>query len=415
MTTICPSALQLEYQDWEFGIFIHFGIRTFFEGHKDWDGKPMDAAQFLPTELNCDQWAAAAAAAGAKYMVMTAKHHDGFANWPSKYTDFSVAASAWRGGQGDVVREYVEACRRHGLKVGLYYSPMDASGKTYDDDRAYDDYFINQISELLVPYGKIDILWFDGCGSAGHKYDWERICGEIRRMQPEILIFAMGDPNFRWVGNELGIAPVPSWNVVQYAPMAVDTKEEVQQAVPMWLPAECDCRMRLRNWFFSDADEATVKSPAELMGLYYLSVGRGCNLLLNIGPDRRGLLPEKDVKSLLEFGREMQRRFRQPLLRLEDFTRDEAGNYVLRLKEPVVLDHVVVQEDLTQGEHVRRWRLECNPNHFGTWIVLGRGENIGHKAIVRFPQCAVYTLRLVLEDVDGEATLRSLGCFRVEE
>lgn len=410
-----PDARQLEYQDWEFGVFVHFGIRTFHEGHRDWDGQPMDSARFLPTELDCDQWAATAAAAGARYMVLTAKHHDGFANWPSKYTDFSVAKSSWRGGKGDVVREFTDACRRHGLKVGLYYSPMDASGKTYDDDCAYDDYFISQISELLVPYGKIDILWFDGCGSAGHTYDWPRICGEIRRMQPEVLIFSMGDPDFRWVGNELGMAPSPCWNTVRRAPFAMDTAQQSEQAVPVWLPAECDCRMRLQNWFYSDADEETVKSPAELMGLYYLSVGRGCNLLLNIGPDRRGLLPERDVRSLLDFGREVQRRFRCPVRTLADFTRSEDGRrYEMSLPEPTLLDHLVLQEELADGEHVRRWRVECNPNHLGTWVLLGQGESLGHKAIVRFPLCAVRRLRVTLEETDGAASLRSASAYRVE-
>ncbi|NLG15336.1 MAG: alpha-L-fucosidase [Lentisphaerae bacterium] len=403
MKTGIPTPLQLEYQDLEFGIFVHFGIRTFYEGHRDWDGKAMEPSQFLPSQLNCDQWASVASAAGAKYMVMTAKHHDGFANWPSKMTDFSVAGSSWKGGEGDVVAEYVEACRRHGLKVGLYYSPMDASGKRYDDPKAYDDYFIGQISELLVPYGKIDILWFDGCGSGDHRYDWPRICSEIRRMQPEILIFSMGDPNFRWVGNELGIAPQPIWNTV-----------EGSEGRPKWLPAECDCRMRLQNWFYSDHDADTVKGVAELMGLYYLSVGRGCNLLLNIGPDRRGLFPDPDVLSLLEFGREVKRRFGKPIATLSDFGRDGLI-YQKSFGAPVLADHVVLMEDLVAGEHVFGYRIEANPNHSGEWIELSRGTSLGHKAIRRFPQLAVRQLRVVLESESGDASLRGLDVFRCED
>ena len=210
---IKPTPRQLEYQDWEFGIFLHFGIRTFYEGHRDWDGNPMDPGAFNPAELDCEQWAETARAGGANYMVLVAKHHDGFANWPSQYTDFSVASSPWRDGRGDVVRAFADACRKHDLKVGLYYSPADWKCPFYEDAKAYDDYFINQVSEILTPYGPVDMLWFDGCGSENHTYDWPRIIGEIRRMQPDILIFNMGDPDYRWCGNEAGLAPYPYSNV----------------------------------------------------------------------------------------------------------------------------------------------------------------------------------------------------------
>ena len=411
MQTAIPSPRQLEYQDWEFGIFLHFGIRTFYEGHRDWDGQVMHPEAFQPSALDCNQWAATAAGAGAKYMVLTAKHHDGFANWPSAYTDFSVASSPWRDGRGDVVGEFVEACRRHGIKPGLYYSPADWSCPVYEDPKAYDDYFIKQISELLEPYGPIDILWFDGCGSAGHEYDWPRICREIRRLQPGIRIFSMGDPDFRWVGNELGLAPVPCWNTVTDMAVAVDTVEDEAVGKPMWLPAECDCRMRFRNWFYSDADEDTVKSLDELMGLYYYSVGRGCNLLLNIGPDRRGLLPDRDAARLLEFGREIRRRFTAPVASLDDAVREEDGGVVFAFDPPVLLDHVVIQEDLSAGEHIRSFVVEINPNHQGRWIRVWAGENVGHKAICRFPTVSVQRLRFRVIAGDGREQLRSLELF----
>ncbi len=324
MSTAIPTKRQLEFQDWEFGIFLHFGIRTFYEGFRDWDGNPMNPTNFLPSSLDCDQWAKTASEAGAKYMVFTAKHHDGFANWPSKYTDFSVASSPWRNGQGDVVADYVAACRKYDLKVGLYYSPADASSDSFGsgDVKAYDDYFLAQIGEILSNYGEIDILWFDGCHSEGHNYDWVRIFGEIRRMQPNVLIFNMGQPNFRWIGNEAGVAPIPTWNTVSAVDFSVlaEGKEEMNSGEPQWLPAECDCRIRDINWFFSEKDEHTVKSVPELMGLYYLSVGRGCNLLLNIGPDRRGLLPDLDSRRLIEFGQEINRRFSKPVATLDTAT-----------------------------------------------------------------------------------------------
>jgi alpha-L-fucosidase len=415
LKTAVPTARQLEFQDWEFGIFLHFGVRTFNEGHRDWDGKPMSAESFAPTDLDCDQWARTASAAGATYMVLTAKHHDGFAIWPSRYTDFSVAKSPWRDGKGDVIREYVDACRRHGLKVGLYYSPADASTKTYDSAKDYDEYFIGQISEILTPYGDIDILWFDGCGSEGHTYDWPRITAEIRRLQPNVLIFNMGDPDFRWVGNEAGVAPVPCWNTVDAVDFSVNTMEkELLGSGPIWLPAECDCRMRDLNWFYSDKDEHTVKSLGELIGLYYRSVGRGANLLINIGPDRRGHLPDLDTERIIALGDEVRRRFATPIATLADSS--EAGDGVMwRFPDTARIDHVVLLEDLSNGEHVRRFVVEAEVFPHSQAIGLWEGRNIGHKAICAFPQVRVKSLTVRVVEADGAWSLRDAALYLADE
>ena len=414
MRTAIPTARQLEYQDWELGVFLHFGFRTFYEGHRDWDGKPMSPEMFHPAALDCDQWAATAGEAGARYMVLTAKHHDGFANWPTAYTDFSVASSPWREGEGDVVGEFTEACRRHGVEPGLYYSPADWTCPVYEDPKTYDDYFINQVSELLTGYGEISVLWFDGCGSAGHEYDWPRITAEIRRLQPNILIFNMGDPDFRWVGNESGVAPVACWNTVEAVPVAMDTDEQdrVGEPEPRWLPAECDCRMRFANWFYSDRDEDTVKSVDELMGLYCYSVGRGCNLLVNIGPDRRGLLPDRDTQRLLEFGEAIRARFASPVATLADCTQTEPDCWEYAPAEPLLVDRVVVQEDLTLGERVRGYAVEIQPTHGGTWISVWQGQNIGHKSICTFAPVAARRVRLSLLAADGQPRLRELCVYR---
>lgn len=412
MTTAKPTPKQLEYQDWELGMFLHFGVRTFYEGHRDWDGKPMSPANFNPAELDCDQWVTTAKAAGFNYIVLTAKHHDGFANWPSAYTDFSVAASPWKGGKGDVVQEFLDACHRHGIHPGLYYSPADASQNSFKADaKAYDDYFLNQISEILhAGRGEVRVLWFDGCGSQDHQYDWGRIIPEIRKMQPKVAIFNMGDPDFRWVGNEAGIAPVPCWNTVKSVPLAVDTdRREAVGAQPTWLPAECDCRMRLQNWFYSDQDEDTVKSLDELMGLYYYSVGRGCNLLINIGPDRRGLLPDHDANRLIEFGREIRGRFSRPLLSLADF-HIENGRWTCTPPAPIFIDHAVLQEDLSDGEHVRRFAVKALPTGGGE-IALHEGHNIGHKAVCRFPLIAVRKIIVEVREADGPVKLRQIAVF----
>ena len=405
-----PTPRQLAYQDWEFGVFLHFGIRTFHEGHRDWDGQAMDPAAFDPAQLDCDQWVATARQAGARYMVLTAKHHDGFANWPSKTTEFSVAASPWRGGRGDVVREFTDACRRHGMHVGLYYSPAEWKNPHFDDPARYDEYFLTQISEILTGYGELDVLWFDGCGSEGHEYDWPRICREIRRMQPGVLIFHMGDPDFRWVGNEDGLAPLPCWNTVGAVDVSVrtDEKDALAGGAGRWLPAECDCRMRERNWFYEDADVHTVKSVEELVGVYYYSVGRGANLLVNIGPDRRGLLPEPDATRLVEFGREVRRRFARPVARTGDFRR-EGDTWACTFPEPALIDHVVLMEDLTRGEAVRRFRIYHGaPPSARTPIRLYEGRNIGHKAICRFPPVRAAGVTIEVVQADGDVAMRGI-------
>jgi len=412
LSDIVPTARQLEYQDWEMGLFCHFGIRTFHEGHRDWDGRAMPAEGFAPTEFDPGQWAATAKEAGMSYVVLTAKHHDGFANWPSEHSDYSVAAAPWKGGCGDVIADYTAACRAHGLACGLYYSPAEASDRFKQGVAGnYDEHFLAQITELLDGrYGPIDILWFDGCGSEGHPYDWPRIVGEIRRMQPNLLIFNMGDPDFRWIGNECGVAPSAVWNVVDRVPFSVltDAGEKLQGARAKWLPAECDCRIRQANWFHSDADEHTLKSLEELLGLYYLSVGRGCNLLINVGPDRRGLLPDADARRLRELGEEVRRRFGSPLATLADFARSENGRcWEHSAEQPVLIDHVIVRENIARGEHVRRFAIWADPTG-GSPIRLHEGYNVGHKAVCRFPLVQARKVRLEVVAHDGPVAFRSL-------
>ena len=407
LATAVPTARQLEYQDWEMGIFLHFGIRTFHEGHRDWDGKPMDLARFDPATLNCDQWVVTAKRAGMHYAVLVCKHHDGFANWPSKHSRFTVAQTPWRGGQGDVVREFTDACRRHGLKIGLYYSPAEWGGTRFGDEAAYDEHFLAQITELLEGYGDIDILWFDGCGSEGHTYDWPRIVAEIRRMQPNLLLFNMGDPDFRWVGNESGVAHLPNWNTVDVGRVPVLISELANSEMTRWLPAECDCMMRWRNWFFEEADVETVKPVEELLGLYYLSVGRGANLLINIGPDRRGLLPDADAGRLVELGEEVRRRFGSPVATMADGQTTETG-WEYAADEPFYLDHVVLQEDLTRGEAIRRFAVHVASTHGGKPITVHEGRNIGHKAICRVPLVACRKVLVEVTEADGAFALRSV-------
>ena len=412
-----PSQKQLRFLSWETGVFFHFGIRTFHPGHRDWDGVEMDPAAFMPESLDCRQWLRAAKRIGAKYAILTAKHHDGFALWPSECTRYSVAASPWRGGRGDVVKEFTDACRAEGMAVGLYYSPAQwgSWAVKFEDARQYDDYFIRQITELLTRYGKIDYIWFDGCGSDGHEYDQKRIVNVIRSLQPDILIFDMWDPDTRWVGNEDGYAPMPN-------PYAVE-RAVLGEKKTIFAPAECDCKIR-EHWFW-DRDEGTLKSAEELMGMYEMSVGRGSNLLLNVGPDRRGLVPEPDEKRLGELGALIQSRYGVPL-GFDAPVRENENQYTIRygaLRTEDMGDHtrlplcqsVIIEEDLSDGQNVKRFRVWA---HLPSLVPISdrrvcvyEGETIGHKAICRFAPIRTPMLTLEIIESDSPAAIADFKAY----
>ena len=420
-----PSAGQLAFLDWEFGVFFHFGIRSFFLGHKDWDNRPMPAEAFNPEKLDCEQWIRTIKDAGATYAILVCKHHDGFANWPSKYTDYSVASTPWKGGKGDVVREYVDACRKYGLKVGLYYSPAQWGGKiSFKEDREYDDYFINQIGELLTGYGKIDYLWFDGCGSEGHQYDTDRIVKAIRGMQPEILIFSMWDPDTRWVGNEDGYAPMPNFNTTTDVDFSMLATEKEKLARAKFLPSECDFKMR-STWFDCELNEDTIKEADELMGIYEMSVGRGANFLINIGPDRHGLLPEKDAQRLAEFGNMLKARYGQalPFGDVEKTADNEwsiamdgfSTEYGEGEKANALVNRVVIREDMTDGEGIEEFRLYAHmPAYRSKRVCLYKGDTVGHKAICVIPTMRTGKITLEVTKANGDVKIRDIKAYYAE-
>ncbi len=406
MPKLKPTQKQLDFLSWEVGMFFHFGIRAFFPGHSDWDHKPMPASAFNPTNLDCDRWMRVAKAAGARYAILTCKHHDGFANWQSKYSDYSVAQSPWEGGKGDVVDLFVKACRKNELKVGLYYSPAQWGGAVkFDDPVEYDDYFINQISELLSNYGKIDYLWFDGNGSGGHEYDKTRIIKTIRTLQPDILIFSMWDADTRWVTNEDGYADMPNVNIAVGEHPIDDT--------PRYLPAECDMKLR-STWFDCEANDDTIKSVEELVGIYEYSVGRGANLLLNVGPDARGLIPEADEKRVREFGEAIRRRYENPLKFVLSEQKSNEWHYKLEdqpWEDTTLVDTVVIEEDITNGEAVEEFRVFASLPNYKKPICVYNGRTVGHKAICRFPTFRTSEITVVVDRADGEAVLRSVKVY----
>lgn len=404
-------------------MFFHFGIRTFYPGHKDFDNRDMPPEGFNPTELDCEQWIRTAKAAGAKYAVLTAKHHDGFALWPSKYTEYSVAGTPYKNGKGDIVREYTDACRKYGIKVGLYYSPAQW-GKyavPFTESKEYDDYFINQIGELLTNYGRIDYLWFDGCGSEGHEYDRKRIVEAINAMQPDILTFCDPEwsPGIRWIGNEDGYASLYNPLTVSKTDFSELATEEQALSDAMFLPAECDCR--LRSTWFCDFNEDTLKSTDELFGMYEMSVGHGSNFLINIGPDSRGLLPEADVKRILELRARIDAAYGSPL----PYSAPEKNGNVYSLthlqcdapewaipSEDKLSNCVVISEDLTCGQSVTSFSIYGYlPSYKKKKILLFEGRTVGHRVICKFSPLRCSKYEIVINSCSGDCNIRDIKVF----
>lgn len=420
------SYKQLDFLNWEFGVFFHFGIRSFYRGHKDWDGKDMPLAAFLPEKFDAFDWTETARKAGAKYVIFTAKHHDGFALWQSAYTEYGVKNTPWKGGKGDAVKEFAEAARKSGLKVGLYYSPAQW-GKTavkFENGKEYDDYFINQITELLTNYGKIDYLWFDGCGSENHEYDKERIVKEIYRLQPNILTFSGAEwhPDVRWIGNEAGYAS-------KFNPLTVKSgyfSELATQAdvfpEDTCIPAECDCKIR-DTWFYDD-NENTLKPADELFGMYESSVGGGSNFLLNVSPDDRGLLPEADKKRLLELGEKIAQysspvSFSAPYKDGENAYSIDApcrGKPWEKCREnSQLVNRIVLREDLSKGQNAQSFEIYAYPYVYqNRKLLVYKGATIGHKAICHIPAMRASKFTLEIASESGKTAISEMKAYFVK-
>jgi alpha-L-fucosidase len=342
-----PTAAQLSWQRAGFGVFLHFGINTFHG--REWSDGTLDPRAFNPTELDAAQWVAHANAAGAARVILTAKHHDGFCLWPTSTTEYSVRASPWRGGRGDVVGELAQACRAAGMGLGLYLSPWDRNAACYPDPDAYDRYYRRQLTELCTRYGPLEELWFDGAGSEGRTYDWAGIMDVIDRHQPQAMVFNMGRPTIRWVGNEDGLASDPCVYAVERVGKSIYTEDGDDLGALRYLPPECDVPIRA-HWFWQPDDLATLKSREHLLAIWYRSIGMGAGLLLNVPPDRRGLLDDSDAARLAEVGAELDRRFAQPISParvVQDGPRITAS-----FDAPVRFDHLELCEDLSAGQRV---------------------------------------------------------------
>lgn len=454
-----PDARHLAWHELEFYGFLHFTTNTFTD--KEWGYGDEEPAIFNPTDFDADQIVGTCADAGMKALILTCKHHDGFCLWPSDYTEHDVAASPFRAGKGDVVRELSEACRRHGLKFGVYLSPWDRNHADYGEPE-YISYYRSQLRELLSNYGPIFEVWWDGAnGGDGYYggaretrridrstyYDWPATTRIVRELQPDAVIFHdAGD--VRWVGNEHGVAGDPCWATHTPAPAQGETivgpgtveyrdSPTGTRGGARWMPAECDVSIR-PGWFYHSSQDEQVKTPQQLVDLYYASVGRGASLLLNVPPDRRGRIHENDVAALRGFRARLDATFDEDLAqsatlsasnvrggdarfapaRLLDAEGDTywasddevtTPELVLRWQEPVTFNVVSLREHLPLGQRVTAWALDRWDG--GAWIEFAAGEAIGARRLWRGEHVTTKRLRLRITEAPVCPALSEIAIY----
>ncbi len=462
---VVPSERQLAWQELEFYAFIHFTVNTFTD--REWGDGTESPSIFQPDNLDAKQWVRACRSAGMKGLILTCKHHDGFCLWPSRYTDHSVKNSPWKGGNGDVVRETADACREAGIKFGIYLSPWDRHEPSYGDTPAYNAYFLNQLRELLTNYGELFCVWFDGaCGEGPNgkrqEYDWESYYALIRELQPNAVISVCG-PDVRWCGNEAGHARESEWSVV---PAILQDQNRIQaesqqsddlefakrvnvesddlgsrEAIRhhdrlVWYPAEVDTSIR-PGWFYHASEDDAVRSLDELLRIYYGAVGGNAALLLNVPPDRHGLIHERDAARLGELGRVLGQTFRHDLAagatarasatagdahridRILDGNKmtywrppegAEQAEIEIDLQAETTFDRIVLMEYLRSGQRVERFQVACRIG--GEWRDIYQGTVVGYKRICCFAPVTTRHLRLIIAESRGYPTLSKFGVYK---
>jgi alpha-L-fucosidase len=422
-----PSPAQLTWQRDELALFVHFGVNTFTD--REWGDGRESPAIFAPTALDARQWARTAKAAGARAMVLTAKHHDGFCLWPTATTTHSVAASPFRGGQGDVVREFVDACRAEDLRVGLYCSPWDRNHPAYGDSPRYNDVFCDQLTELLTRYGPVHEVWFDGANGEGpngkrQQYDWPRFWGLVKQLQPDSVIFSDAGPDVRWIGNERGVAGETCWSTVDPSIVPVPgmsgdhiirSLQEGDRDGTVWRPGETDVSIR-PGWFYHAAEDARVRTPENLEALYFSSVGRNSKLLLNVPPTPAGLFADADVAALRGLRARLDATFGQDLMpqRSEPTVLRQDGGWELHWDcgEPVTADVIDLREDIRFGQSVAALTVEVS-EQTGPWQEVARATTVGYRRLLRISATTFRRVRVrVTDTVHPEPPALSLHLFR---
>ena len=453
---IVPTPRQLRWQQLELTGFFHFGINTFTG--KEWGTGKEEPKLFNPTQLDADQWVRTAKEAGIRQIILTAKHHDGFCLWPTRTTEHSVKSSPWKGGKGDVVKEVAEACKKYRTGFGIYLSPWDMNSPLYGTE-AYNDFFVLQLTELLTNYGRIDEVWFDGAngeGPSGKKqvYDFERWYKLIRKLQPDAVIAIMG-PDVRWVGTETGHGRETEWSVVPvdnvdqssvaansqqdiaFKPQGdmrgsdLGSRDKIKTAKGLvWYPAETDVSIR-PGWFYHQSQNDKVKTPQQLLDIYFHSVGRNGVLLLNLPPDKRGLIHENDVKALQEWKKKRDAIFQINLAKsasvsfkvskalvLVDgsdathLTVKESDTPVvieLRFKKPQTFNVLSLQENIRIGQRIENFVLEYWKNN--EWKTATQGTTVGYKRLLRFDAVTAAKVRLRILSSRLNPALAELGLY----
>lgn len=435
-----PTKQQLAWHEMEFYLFIHFGPNTFTD--KEWGHGDEAADIFNPSELDCRQWARVAKQSGAKGIIITAKHHDGFGLWPSKYSTHTVRESKWRDGKGDVLRELSQACREFGLKFGVYISPWDRNHPDYGTEK-YNDVFVNTMKEIFQNYGPIWELWWDGANGEGpngkrQEYDWDRFKKTVQQYSPHTVVFSDVGPHIRWVGNEAGIAGKTNWNyldTVGFTPGAgappLDTLTTGNANGQAWIPAECDVSIR-PGWFYHAHEDDKVKTPEQLFDLYLKSVGRGANFLLNVPPDRRGLIHENDSASLVGFKKLRDESFTNNVLRqastyyefapreisFRSMEKEEAfganiQNFVVQMSKETTINCIMLREAIHLGQTIRNFRIELYNGHKKVREIPG--TTVGRKRILTFPSTAITSFKVYLDDAHGSDNISGVAAYLIEE
>ena len=429
---LVPTPQQMEWQQMELTAFLHFGINTFTD--REWGDGSEDPALFNPTELDAEQWVRSLKEAGFRMVILTAKHHDGFCLWPTKTTKHSVASSPWKDGKGDVVKELRDACTKYDMKFGVYLSPWDRNAESYGDSPRYNQFFIDQLTELLTNYGEVHEVWFDGANAEGPNgkkqiYDWDAFYKTIQTLQPKAVMAIMGD-DVRWVGNERGLGRETEWSATVLAPGIYNRADSVNTALGVgstsadlgsrevlakanelfWYPSEVDVSIR-PGWFYHANQDNQVKSLKHLMDIYCQSVGYNSVLLLNIPPDRRGLIHENDVQRLKEFADYRNRAFADNLVTDGQvlWTAGAGESHEYTLKEGSTVNLIVLQEDLSKGQRVEEFEVEGLVD--GQWQSLGKGTTVGYKRILRIPDAKATQLRVKLLSTRLKANISNVAAY----
>ncbi|MEZ0486319.1 alpha-L-fucosidase [Fibrella aquatica] len=419
-----PSARQLAWQQLETTAFLHFTVNTFTD--KEWGEGTESPSQFNPTKLDARQWVKALKEGGFKMAILTAKHHDGFCLWPSKFTEHSVKNSPYKAGKGDIVREVADACREYGLKFGVYLSPWDRHEPRYGTAE-YNDFYKGQLRELLTNYGPIAEVWFDGAKGENAKnmtYDFAGYWAMVRALQPNAVMFSDAGPDVRWVGNESGNAGETCWSTIDTTGLAPGVADPAylnkgDANGPVWLPAETDVSIR-PGWFYHASEDNKVRTPTNLVKLYYESVGRNSLLLLNIPPNREGLLADSDVASIRDFRRILNETFRNNLVvkapkqtdgKLATFTLlTPAKPLEVQLASNAVFDRISLQENIANGQQIIDGKVEYWDGR--TWQLLKTFTTVGYKRLLRFPVVRASKLRITVTNAKGPVQLAEVGAYK---